>query len=118
MYVISERINGLFSAVSKAIDRRDAKFIQEQALKQIQCGAQALDINTGPGREDGPAAMEWLVRSVQEVTDVPLCIDTPGIKTLTAGLNACKGRSIINSTTAERAKMEQLFPSQGSMAPR
>ncbi len=110
MYVISERINGLFSAVSKAIDKRDAKFVQEHALKQVQCGAQALDINTGPGREDGPAAMEWLVKSVQEVTDVPLCIDTPGIKTMTAGLNACKGRSIINSTTAEKAKMERVFP--------
>jgi 5-methyltetrahydrofolate corrinoid/iron sulfur protein methyltransferase len=110
MYVISEKINGLFSAVSKAIDRRDAKWIQEHALKQVELGAQALDINTGPGREDGPAAMEWLVRSVQEVTDVPLCIDTPGIKTMTAGLNACNNRIIINSTTAERAKMERLFP--------
>jgi len=110
MYVISERINGLFSAVSKAIDKRDAKFVQEHALKQVQCGAQALDVNTGPGREDGPAAMEWLVKTVQEVTDVPLCIDTPWIKSMTAGLNACKGRSIINSTTAEKAKMERFFP--------
>ncbi|MEM0448854.1 MAG: dihydropteroate synthase [Methanomassiliicoccales archaeon] len=110
MYIISERINGLFSSVSRAIDRRDAKWIQEHALKQVQCGAQALDINTGPGREDGPAAMEWLVRTVQEVTEVPLCIDSPGIKTLTAGVKAAKNKIIINSTTAEKAKMEKLFP--------
>lgn len=110
MYVISERINGLFTSVSKAIDRRDDKWVQEHALRQLQCGAQALDINTGPGREDGPAAMEWLVKTVQEVTDAPLCIDTPGIKTMTAGVSACRNRAIINSTTAERAKMERLFP--------
>ncbi|MCX6652106.1 MAG: dihydropteroate synthase [Methanomassiliicoccales archaeon] len=110
MYVISERINGLFSSVSKAIDQRDAKWIQEHALNQIAKGAQALDINTGPGREDGPAVMEWLVRTVQEVTDVPLSIDTPGIKTMTAGLKACRNRAIMNSTTAEKAKMEKLFP--------
>jgi len=44
------------------------------------------------------------------VTDVPLCIDTPGIKTMTAGLKAAKNRVIINSTTAEKARMERLFP--------
>jgi len=110
MYVISERINGLFSSVSKAIDRRDAKWVQEHALRQLDCGAQALDINTGPGRDDGPAAMEWLVRTVQEVTSVPLCIDSPGIKTLSAGITAAKNKVIINSTTAERAKMDKLFP--------
>jgi 5-methyltetrahydrofolate corrinoid/iron sulfur protein methyltransferase len=110
MYIISERINGLFTSVSKAIDNRDSKWIQEHALKQLVCGAQALDINTGPGREDGPSAMEWLVRTVQEVTEVPLCIDSPGIKTITAGVNACKNKAIINSTTAEKAKMEKLFP--------
>jgi len=109
MYVISERINGLFSSVSKAIDSRDAKWIQQHALKQVEKGAHALDVNTGPGREDGPAVMEWLVRTIQDVTDVPLSIDTPGIKTMTAGLNACEGKSIINSTTAEKAKMEKLF---------
>jgi len=110
MYIISEKVNGLFSSVSKAIDRRDAKWIQEHAMRQIDCGAQALDINTGPGREDGPAVMEWLVRTVQEVTDAPLCIDTPGIKTMTAGLGASKNKVILNSTTAEKGKMEKLFP--------
>jgi 5-methyltetrahydrofolate corrinoid/iron sulfur protein methyltransferase len=110
MIVISERINGLFSSVSRAIDARDAKFIQDLALRQIDCGAQMLDVNTGPGREDGPAVMEWLVKTVQDVTDVPLSIDTPGIKTMTAGLNAAKNKMVMNSTTAERAKMERFFP--------
>lgn len=110
MYVISERINGLFTSVSKAIDQRDAKWVQDHAIRQMECGAQALDINTGPGREDGPAVMEWLVRTVQDVTDVPLCIDTPGIKTMTAGLKASKNKVIMNSTTAEMTKMERFFP--------
>ena len=50
MLIISERINGLFTSVGKAIDHRDAKFIQEQALRQVECGAQALDVNVGPGQ--------------------------------------------------------------------
>ena len=110
MYIISERINGLFTSVGKAIDRRDAKWIQDHAIHQLECGAQALDINVGPGREDGPAAMDWLVRAVQDITDVPLCIDTPGAKTMTAGLKAARNKVIMNSTTAEKKRMDAFLP--------
>ncbi len=110
MYVISERINGLFSSVGRAIDQRDAKFIQDLAVRQVEHGAQALDINTGPGREDAPAVMEWLVKTVQDVTDLPLSLDTSGPKTMEAGLKAAKNKVIMNSTTADPKKMERFFP--------
>lgn len=108
--MISERINGLFTSVGKAIDQRDAKFIQDLAVRQIEHGAQALDINVGPGREDGPAAMEWLVKVVQEVASVPLSLDTSGPKTMEAGLKVAKNPVIMNSTTAEEKRMERFFP--------
>jgi 5-methyltetrahydrofolate corrinoid/iron sulfur protein methyltransferase len=110
MFVISERINGLFSSVGKAIDQRNAKSIQELAVRQVEHGAQALDLNVGPGREDAPVAMEWLVTTVQEVASVPLSLDTSGPKTMEAGLKAAKNRVIMNSTTAEAKKMERYFP--------
>jgi 5-methyltetrahydrofolate corrinoid/iron sulfur protein methyltransferase len=110
MLIISERINGLFTSVGKAIDKRDAKFIQDLAVKQIDHGAQALDINVGPGRDDGPAAMEWLVSTVQEVVPVPLSLDTSGPKTMEAGLKAAKNRVVMNSTTAEEKRMDRFFP--------
>ena len=110
MIIISERINGLFAAVAKAIDKRDSKFIQDLAIRQVECGAQMLDVNTGPGREDAPAVMDWLVKTVQEVTDLPLSLDTPGQKTMEAGLKACTNKIIMNSTTAERKRMERFFP--------
>lgn len=111
MLVISERMNGLFRSVGKAIDERDAGFVQQHALHQIEMGAQALDVNVGPGRgSEGPDAMRWFVRTIQEVTDLPLCIDTPGLKTMAAGLEACENPIIINSTTAEMEKMTSLFP--------
>lgn len=110
MLIISERINGQFSAVGKAIDSRDTKFIQEIAVRQAEAGAHMLDINTGPGRDDAPACMEWLVKTVQEAVDIPLCLDSPGPKTMEAGLKVCNRRALINSTTAEQKKMERFFP--------
>ena len=111
MMIISERINGLFVSIGKAIDAKDAKKIQSAVIRQIECGSDVLDINIGPGRgAEGPKTMEWLVKTVQEVTDVQLCIDTPNIKTMEAGLKACKNAAMINSTTAEAEKMNSLFP--------
>lgn len=110
MLIISERINGLFTSVGRAIDRRDAKFIQDLTVRQVESGAQALDVNVGPGREDGPAAMEWLVSTVQEVTSLPLSLDTSGPRTMEAGLKAARNPVIMNSTTAEEKRMTKFFP--------
>jgi len=110
MLIISERINGLFTSVGKAIDVRDAKFIQDLAVRQVEHGAQVLDVNVGPGRDDAPSDMDWLVRTVQEAVSVPLSLDAAGAKTMEAGLKAADRRVIMNSTTAEEKKMERLFP--------
>ncbi len=110
MIVVGERINGQFPQVSKAIDARDSKYIQDLALEQVSGGAHVLDINTGPGRDDGPDAAAWLVKTVQDAVDVRLCIDSPGLKTQTAGLSACNKEPMINSTTAEQKRMEKFFP--------
>ena len=110
MIVIGERINGQFPAVSKAIDARDSKVIQEIALAQVRAGSHLLDVNTGPGREDAVAAMIWLVRTIQDVVDVRLALDSPSLKVQQAGLAECKHEALINSTTAEQKRMEKFFP--------
>jgi len=111
MMIISERINGLFVSIGKAIDSRDKKTIQNAVIRQIECGADVLDINIGPGRgAEGPETMDWLVRTVQEVTDAMLCIDTPGLKTMEAGLKASKNPTMINSVSAVADSMTSLFP--------
>jgi len=110
LLVIGERINGQFPQVSRAIDARDAKFIQDLAHEQVNAGAHLLDINTGPGRDDGPAAMAWLVKTVQDAIQVRLCIDSPGLKVQEAGLAECKLEPMINSTTAEQKRMEKFLP--------
>ena len=45
MFVIGERINGMFKAVKEAIINKDKKIIHEIALRQLEGGANALDVN-------------------------------------------------------------------------
>ena len=61
-----------------------------------------LDINIGPARKDGDKFMEWVVKTVQEVTDIPLSLDTTNPIAMEAGLKAHRGKALINSISLER----------------
>jgi len=109
MIVIGERINGMFKAVRKAIQAQDKAAIQDIAKKQIEAGANMLDVNVGPAAADEVAAMQWLVETIQEVTDIPLAIDSAKPPVVRAGLKACKKKALINSTTGETEKLTTLI---------
>lgn len=109
MIIISERINGQFKSVGKAIDERNEDLIKNLAKDQVAAGADYLDISTGPGMSNPEETMKWMVETVQSVVDVPLCIDTPQPSTMEAGVSAVKNKAMINSTTAEMEKMQTLF---------
>lgn len=109
MYIIGERINGMFKDVAEAIKKKDKSAIQQLAKKQISCSANALDVNVGPSSDNPKDAMEWLVRTITEVTDVTLAIDTTKKDVMEAGLSLCKSKPIINSLNANDDKMDTLF---------
>jgi len=54
--------------------------------------------------------MEWLVKTVQEVAELPLFLDTTNIEAVEAGLKAHKGKAIINSISCKQERMDALFP--------
>ncbi|WP_227766243.1 methyltetrahydrofolate cobalamin methyltransferase [Zhaonella formicivorans] len=110
MIIIGERINGMFSDIKKAILEKDPKPVQMWAKKQEEGGARYLDINVGPATSDKVGAMKWLVEVTQEVTDLPLCLDSTNFEAIEEGLKLCKKPAIINSTSAQREKIEIAFP--------
>ena len=58
-----------------------------------QRGADVLDLNLGPARKGGPEMMQWLVKTVQEVTDLPLFLDTTNNEAMEAGLQVYKKKT-------------------------
>jgi 5-methyltetrahydrofolate corrinoid/iron sulfur protein methyltransferase len=110
MFIIGERINGMFRSVAKAIAERDEAWIKDVARRQVEAGAHALDVNTGPTEGDPVEVMRWLVDTIQSVVDVPLAIDSAKIPVIEAGLRAARLPAIINSTTGAQAKLDALLP--------
>ncbi len=113
MLLIGERINVITKAQREAMQKRDPKPIQEMAKAQVQAGANMLDINIGPAEDDGPELMGWIVKTVQDVVQVPLCLDTTNLDAIRAGLKAHNnswGRAMINSTSGETERLNTFMP--------
>jgi 5-methyltetrahydrofolate corrinoid/iron sulfur protein methyltransferase len=107
--VIGELINGMFKDVGKAIANKEADIIQHLAEDQVRAGASVLDVNVGPYSKNPKDDMKWLVESIQKVTDVSLALDSTKPEVIEEGLKLVKKRAIINSTSADDAKMEKIF---------
>jgi len=108
--IIGELINTSREGLEPAVKERDVEFIQDLAKKQEEAGADFIDVNCGTLVKGEPEALEWLVNTVQEVVDVPLCIDTPNPEALKKGLEAHEGKPIVNSITAEEEKYAAVLP--------
>lgn len=110
MIIIGELINSTRKQIKQAIEERNVAFIQELARKQVEAGANYLDVNAGAFVDDEADHLLWLIDVVQAVTDVPLAIDSADPEVIEKGLIAHKGEAMINSTTAEKLKFEALLP--------
>jgi len=111
LIIIGERINGMFKDIGEGLRNKDPKPLQHWALKQEEGGAHYLDVNSGPAvpSHERPEAYEWMVKIIQEVSELPLCLDSTNYDAIEAGLKLVKRPALINSVPAERAKIERVF---------
>lgn len=109
MYIIGENIHIISDKVKAALQAKDAKFFQELAVKQVEAGAQAIDINLGPRKKDGEEVFPWIIETLEQVVDVPLSFDTTNLLGMEAGLKKItRAQPIINSTSAEPVRLETV----------
>ncbi|BCV22626.1 methyltetrahydrofolate cobalamin methyltransferase [Moorella sp. Hama-1] len=111
MLIVGELINTSRKPIKEAIERGDAAYIHDIAVKQAEAGADYIDVNCGTLIHNEPEIMAWLVNTVREAVDVPLCIDSPNPQALEMGLKlATRGRPMLNSITAEPDRFEAVLP--------
>ncbi len=116
--VIGERINPTGRKILAAqMEAGDFSTVEKDALEQVACGATMLDVNAGvvfnsnpnPNVTEPPLLCA-VVKLVQSLVDVPLCIDSSVTAALEAALQICEGRPLINSVTGELDKLEAILP--------
>jgi 5-methyltetrahydrofolate corrinoid/iron sulfur protein methyltransferase len=109
MYIIGENIHIISEKVKEALTARDREFFMDLAVKQVEAGAKAVDINLGPRKKDFAEVWPWIIETVETVVDVPLSIDTTNVDGMEAALKAIKkAQPILNSTSAEPERLEKV----------
>ena len=109
MYIIGENIHILSDKVKEALTNRDREFFMDLAVRQVEAGAKAIDVNLGPRKKDWAEVFPWIIETIETVVDVPLSIDTTNVDGMEAALNTIKkAQPILNSTSAEPERLEKV----------
>jgi 5-methyltetrahydrofolate--homocysteine methyltransferase len=75
--ILGERINPGFKSTRALFDNEDFAGIQALAVKQVEAGAFALNVNVGARALNDPQFMAEVIRAIQGVVSVPLSFDFP-----------------------------------------
>jgi 5-methyltetrahydrofolate--homocysteine methyltransferase len=109
--VIGERINPTGRRIfQEQLRAGDLSAIERDVAAQVTGGADVLDVNMGVPLTDEPELLAKAITMVQELTDLPICIDSSVVEALDAGLAAYRGRALVNSITAEDERMAAILP--------
>ncbi|MBI4296758.1 MAG: dihydropteroate synthase [Chloroflexi bacterium] len=107
--LIAESLNVMSKSIGPALRNRDPEPVKAMAKAEDAAGADYIDINIGPARKAGDELMSWAVKTVQEVTNKPLSLDTTNPIAMEAGLKVHRGKALINSISPVRADEELPF---------
>ncbi|MXZ29936.1 MAG: methyltetrahydrofolate cobalamin methyltransferase [Acidimicrobiia bacterium] len=109
--MIGERINPTGrKLLTEEMKAGDFSRVEADAVAQVAAGAHVLDVNAGIPLADEPALLTRAVKLVQQVTDVPLAIDSSIVEALEAAITVYDGKPLINSVTGEEEVMERVLP--------
>jgi len=109
LFIVADNIQITNKLLEKAVRKEDPYPIQQLVKKCESAGAEAIDINSGPVSQN-PGKMAFLVQVIQDVTDLPVLLDSANPKAIEAGLKASNKTAIINGVSLEPVKLESILP--------
>jgi 5-methyltetrahydrofolate--homocysteine methyltransferase len=109
--IIGEKINPTGrKKLAAALKEGDYDYVRNLATKQVEAGADILDINVGVPGIDEVAVLPEVAKIVSELVDVPLCLDSANHKAIAAALAVVPGRPLVNSVNGEEKSLEAVLP--------
>jgi len=110
MITLAENLNVINKGVGAGFKDKDPKPVRAMVENIIKSEPDWIDINLGPARKTGVDLMPWVVNIVQEITDLPVVLDTSNIEAIEAGLKVCKKPALINSIMCRPERYNAMLP--------
>ena len=109
--IIGERINPTGrKSFAEELRSGDLSTVTHDTIAQTEAGADMLDVNAGIPLVDEAELLTRMLKTVQDATDLPICIDSSVIEALEAGLAVYEGKALVNSVTGEDDRLEEILP--------
>ena len=109
--IIGEKINPTGrKKLAAALKEGDYDYVRNLATRQVETGADILDVNVGVPGIDEVAVLPEVAKLVSEVVDVPLCLDSANHKAIAAALEVVPGKPLVNSVNGEEKSLEAVLP--------
>ncbi len=114
--ILGERINPTGKKrLAAALLAGDLEVVRQEALAQIEAGADILDVNVGAAGVDEVDLLPKAVKLVLETVGAPVAIDTADGEALAVALQAHKeanpgGKPLVNSVNGEEASLARVLP--------
>lgn len=110
MLIIGEEINTSRPAVTEAVGKRDKQFIREMARRQVEAGADYLDVSAGTFLREEPECLRWLVETIQSEIKVPLCLTSNNPKALSEAISRHEGEPMVNGVSLDPDHYALIVP--------
>ena len=110
MILVSDNLQVTNPVIANAMTALDPQPVVTLVRGCLERGANAIDINSGPLGKGSADKMAFLVKTVQEITDAPLLLDTANPMAMEAGLAVSRKPLIINGFSLEPVKMTSILP--------
>ncbi len=110
MHIIADNLRITQKAIETAVAENDPLPLQAIVKRCETAGADGIDINSGPLYRDPESRMTFMVEAVQQVSPLPLILDTSNPKALKAGLLASKSPVTLNGLSLVPSKLEYILP--------
>lgn len=110
MIIVGEKINTSRKVIAEAVEKRDAAYISKVARDQVEAGAHFIDVNAGTFLNQEAECLRWLVETIQNELDIPLCLDSPDPEVISQVIKYHKGEPMINSISLEEGRFQTLLP--------
>lgn len=109
--IIGEKINPTgHKKLATALREEDYDYVREVARKQVEAGADVLDVNVGVPGLDEVTLLPLVIEIVTSEVDVPICIDSANHEALSAGLAVTPGKPLVNSVNGEEISLKAVLP--------
>jgi 5-methyltetrahydrofolate--homocysteine methyltransferase len=109
--IIGEKINPTGrKKLAAALKAGEYDYVCQLATRQVEMGADILDVNVGVPGIDEVAVLPEVAKIVSETVDVPLCLDSANHNALAAALAELSGKPLVNSVNGEEKSLEAVLP--------